>query len=84
MILVMYYCQTALAETLNESTDGPAGQPTDNPPSSDWLVDFLRTLPNMVNGIYLWPRPPIGEQFGTEPDLDAQWKSGTAANTHIE
>jgi len=40
LILIRYYQQTAKIRVLYESTDGPAGQPTDNRSNSDWLGDL--------------------------------------------
>jgi hypothetical protein len=40
MILVSYCYQNAKAKALYESTDGPTGHPTDNPPISDGLGEY--------------------------------------------
>jgi len=44
VILVTYYYQTAKAGALYESRDGPAGQPTDNPPNREGLGDLPQTV----------------------------------------
>jgi len=46
MILVTYYCQTAKTRAINESTDGPTGQPADNLPNSDGLWELAWTILN--------------------------------------
>jgi len=51
-LLIIYYYPTAKTGTLYKSTDGPAGQPTDNPPNSDWLSDFHRTVPELTFRVY--------------------------------
>ena len=46
LILIIYNYPTAKRWTLYRSTDGPTGRPTDNPPNSDRLGDFHRTVLN--------------------------------------
>jgi len=51
-IVIRYYYQRAKARALYESTDGPAGQSADNRPSSDWLGDIHRTIPELTVRAY--------------------------------
>jgi len=48
LILIMFNYPTAETRTLYKSTDGPAGQPADNPPNPDWLGDLHRTVPELT------------------------------------
>ena len=52
LILVMYNYLTAKTRTLYKSTDGPAGQPADNPPNSDGWGVLHRTLPELLVRVY--------------------------------
>ena len=56
MILIRYYYETAKTRALYESTDGPAGQPVDNPPNPDRLGDVHRTVPELMVRVYRRPR----------------------------
>jgi len=47
-ILIRYYYETAKAKALYESIDGPAGLPANNPPNSDGVRDFHRTVPKSM------------------------------------
>jgi len=47
LILIKYNYQSAKARALYKSTDGPAGQPADNPANSDGLADVHRTALKM-------------------------------------
>jgi len=40
LILLMYYHQSAKPRALNESCDGSAGQPTDNPTNAEGLGNY--------------------------------------------
>jgi len=51
-ILIRYYYQTAKTRALYESTDGPVGQPADNPPNSDGSGDFHRMVPKLMFWVY--------------------------------
>jgi len=82
-ILVWYYYQTAKTRALYESTDGPAGHPTDNPPISVRLKDFHRTLPVLTDWAYYPPGKPIWHRGGSKPDVDLKRRSRTVANTTI-
>jgi hypothetical protein len=48
LILIMFNYPTAKTRTLYKSTDGPAGQPADNPPNPDGLGDLHRTVPELT------------------------------------
>jgi len=52
LILIIYNDPTAKTRTLYQSTDGPAGRPADNPPNSDRLGDFDRTVPKLTVPVY--------------------------------
>jgi hypothetical protein len=52
LILIMYNYPTAKTRTLYKSTDGPAGQPTDNLPNPDWLGELHRNLPELTVLVY--------------------------------
>jgi hypothetical protein len=39
LMLIIYDYQTTKIRAVYESSDGPAGQPADNPANSDWLGD---------------------------------------------
>jgi len=69
------------ARTLYKSTDGPAGQHTDNPPNSDVSGDFQQTMPEMTVQVYWQPGRPIFQPFSSDPDPDPMWQSGTVAHT---
>jgi len=73
---------TAKTRSLYQSTDGPAGRPTDNPPNLDRLGDFLWTVPKFTVRVYWQPGLSICERFGPDPDPDPKWRSGTVANTN--
>jgi len=81
LILIICNNPTAKTRTLYKSTDGPAGLPTDNPPNSEWLGDIHRTVTEFTVQVYRQPGPPSCEWFGSYPDPDAKWGSGTIANT---
>jgi len=61
--------------------DGPAGWPTDNPPNSDGLGVYHRTIPQLTVWVDWQPGPPIWPLFGLDPDLDPKSLSGAVANT---
>jgi len=63
--------------------DRSAGQPADNPPNSDGLGAYHRTVPKLKVRIYWPPGPPIWQRFGLDPDQDPKWRSGTIANTSV-
>jgi len=81
VILVRYYHQTAKASALYESTDGPAARPANNPPNSDLLEDWHRSVPALMVWVYWQPRLPIWQPSGFYPDPDLKWRSGTVANS---
>jgi len=81
VILIKYNHQTAKAGALYESTDGPARQPTDNPPNSDWLVNLPQTVPGKTIRVNWQPGSAIWKRFSSHLDLDPWWQSGTVANT---
>jgi len=81
LILIMYNYPTAKTRTLYKSTDGPTGRPTDNPPKSDGLGGLHLTMPELTVWVYWQPGSPIWQQFGSDPDPDPKWQSGTVANT---
>jgi hypothetical protein len=80
-ILIRYYWQTAKTRALCESIDGPAGRPTDNPPNSDWLGVYHRTVPKLMFWVNWQPRRPISQRFGSDTDTDPKWWSRTVGNT---
>ena len=82
-ILIIYNYPTAKTRTLYKSTNGPAGRPADNPPNSDQLGDFHRTVPKLTVWVYCQPRPPIWQRLGSDPDLDLKWQSRTVANSSL-
>jgi len=61
--------------------DGPAGRPTDNPPNSDRLGVYHRTVPELTVQGYWQSGWPIWQQFRLFPDPDPKWLSGTVRNT---
>jgi len=63
--------------------DGPAGRPADNPPTSDGLGVYHRTVPLLTVRVYWRPGPPIWQRFGWDPDPDPKLQSGTVANTNF-
>jgi len=81
VILIRYYHQTANTRALYECTDGPAGWPTDNPPTSDGLGDFHRSVPELTVWVNWQPGLLGCKQFGFDPDPYPNWRSGTVANT---
>jgi len=81
LILVIYNYPTTKTRTLYKSKDGAAGQPADNPPNSDGLGDFHRTVPKLMVQVYWKPGLPIWQRFGSDPDPDPKWQSRTVANT---
>jgi len=80
-ILIRYYWQLANLRALNESIDGPAGRPADNPPNSDGLGGYPGTVPECAVRVYWRPGQPIWQRFCLDPDPDLKWWSGTVANT---
>jgi len=81
MILIRYYYETAKTRALYESTDGPAGQPVDNPPNPDRLGDVHQTVPELMVRVYRRPRQQMWKGVGLDPDLKPKRRSGTIANT---
>jgi len=81
MILVRYYCQTAKARALYESTDGPTRQSTYNPPTWDKLGDITCTVSQFSVQDCCQPRLPIWHHFSSNADRDPKWLSVTIANT---
>jgi len=57
VILIRYYSHTPNARALIESMDGPAGQPADNPPDSDGLAVYHRTVPKFTVQVFKNPDP---------------------------
>jgi len=80
-IFIKYSCRMTKARAVYECTDGPAGQPTDNPPNSDGLGAIHRTVPELTAQVYLQPGPRIGWWFGSNPDPDLKRWSETVAYT---
>jgi hypothetical protein len=83
LILIKFNYSTANIRTLYKSRDGPAGRPTDNPPNPDGLGDLHRTVPELTVRVCWQPGPPIWQRFGSDPDPDPKWRSGTLANTTL-
>jgi len=81
LILIMFNYATAKTRTLYKSTDWPTGRPADNLPNPDGLGDLHRTVPELRVRVGCEPGPPIWQRFGSDPDPDPQWRSGTVANT---
>jgi len=61
--------------------DGPAGRASDNPPNSDGLGVYHRTVPELTVSVYWQPGPPIWQRFSSGPHPDPKWRSGTVAIT---
>jgi len=57
-ILIRYYNQTAPTRAIYKPTNGPAGQPSDNPPKLDVLEDFYSTVIRLTVKVCWQPRPP--------------------------
>jgi len=79
LILTMFNYPTAKTRTLYKSTDGPAGRPADNPPNPDGLGDLHRDVLELTVQVCWQPEPPIWQRFGSDPDPDPKWRSGTIA-----
>jgi len=62
--------------------DGPAGQPTDNPPNPDGVGVYHRTIPKLTVWVCWQPGWPIWQRFRLDPDPDPKWCSRTVANTN--
>ena len=78
-ILIRYYYYKARTRALYESTDGPAGQPADNPPNSDRLWDVHRTVPELMVPVHWGPGQPIWKRVGSDLYPDPKRRSGTVA-----
>jgi hypothetical protein len=76
-ILIRYYSHTANTRALYESIDGLA----ENPPNSDRLGYYHRTVPKLMVRVYWQPGMPIGQWLGLDPDPVPKWWSRTNANT---
>jgi len=83
LILFQYYYQIPNATTLYVFTDGPAGQPADDPPISHGSGYFYSTVPESIVWVDWQPGPPIWRRFGSDPDLDQKWWSRTVANISL-
>jgi len=80
-ILIRYYSHTPKARALIESMDGPAGRPADDPPNSDGLGVYHRTVPELSVQVHCQPGLPIWQRFGLDLDPNPKWQSRTVANT---
>ena len=80
-ILIEYSYQTAKVSALYECTDGPAGKPANNPRNQDRLGAVRWTIPELTVCVYWRPRVRIWPWFGSNPDQDPKWRSGTVVNT---
>jgi len=80
-ILIWYYTQTANTRALYESVHRPTGQPADNPPNSDELGDFQRTVPDSMVQVYLHPWPLVYQRFRLDRYPDPMWQSRTIVYT---
>jgi hypothetical protein len=83
-ILAEYYNRIAKASMLYEFTDGPAIQPTENPPNSDGYGDDNGTVPESTVQVYWRPGPPIWLQFGSDRYPNPKWWSRPVANSTWE
>jgi len=82
MILIRYYYETAITWALYEPTDGPARQPTDNPPIWDGLWDVNPRVHQLTVRVYWTPGPPIWTGVGSDPYVEPKRQSGTVPNPH--
>jgi len=67
LILIMYNYPTAKRRPLYESTDGPAGRPSDNLPDPDRLGDLRRILIKWTVPLGRQPVPSNSQRFGSGP-----------------
>jgi len=81
LVSIIYNYPTSKTRALYKSTDRPAGRPGDNPPNSDVLDVLHRTVRKMTIWVYWQPGAPIWQLFGSDPDPDPKWQSGTVPNT---
>jgi len=81
LIWIIHYYQTAKTRTLYESTDGPAGRPTDDPTNSGRLGDFDQTVPELMVPVCWQPGPPNWQRFGFYLGPDPNRQSQNVANT---
>jgi len=72
VILIRYYYQTAKTKALYESIDGHTGRPADNPPNSDGLGVYHRTIPELTVRVYSQPGPPISQWFRLDANPDTK------------
>jgi hypothetical protein len=82
LILIMLNYPTAKTGKLSRLTDGPAGQPADNPPNSDGLGYLHRTVSKLTVQVSGHPGPPIWQRFGSDPDPDPKWRLATVSNNN--
>jgi hypothetical protein len=80
-ILFKYSSRTVKARAVYESTDGPAGQPADNPPNWNRLAAVHWTIPKLTVRVYWRPRPHLCWRVNSIADPDPKRRSWTLANT---
>jgi len=80
-ILIRYYYQTAKRRALYESTNRPAGWPTDNQPNSVGLAEFHWNASELTVPVCWQPGLSIWIQFSFDPDPYPNWWSRTIADT---
>jgi len=64
--------------------DGPTGRPSDDPPNSDRLGVYHRTVHMLKVKVDWRPAPHSWQQLGLDLDPDPMWRSGNIANTNQE
>jgi hypothetical protein len=62
--------------------DRPTGQPTDKQCNSDVLGVYHRTTSELMVKVYRHHGTPCWQQFGSDPDRNPTWCSGTIAITN--
>jgi len=61
--------------------NGPAEGPADNPPNSDRVGVYHRTVHELTISDHWDPWPPIWLKFGLDLEPDRKWQSGNVTDT---